>query len=57
MKDRSNKKNGESETLRTLLAFYYQQMIKNHGAVAKKRFPHTAYGQDPKSETFKKSFP
>jgi hypothetical protein len=40
-----------------MLANYYQEMIKIHGEVAKKRFPHIAYGQDPNSETFKKSYP
>ena len=32
-------------------------MIKAHGKVAEERFPHTAYGQDKNSETFKKSYP
>lgn len=32
-------------------------MIQVHGKVASERFPHTAYGQDKNSETFKKSFP
>jgi hypothetical protein len=32
-------------------------MIQEHGEVAKKRFPHTSYGQDENSETFKKSYP
>mmetsp|Transcript_33677 Transcript_33677/g.52024 ORF Transcript_33677/g.52024 Transcript_33677/m.52024 type:complete len:105 (-) Transcript_33677:2765-3079(-) len=45
------------KTLRTVLAVNYQQMVKVHGETAKNRFPHVAYGQDPNSETFKKSFP
>jgi hypothetical protein len=32
-------------------------MIAKHGKVAEQRFPHTSYGQDKNSETFKKSFP
>lgn len=32
-------------------------MLKKHGKVADKRFPHTAYGQDKNSDTFKKSYP
>ena len=40
-----------------MLATNYQNMIKEHGKVAEARFPHTAYGQDKNSETFKKSFP
>ena len=45
------------ETLRSTLANFYQKIVKMHGDVAKRRFPHVAYGQDPNSETFKKSFP
>jgi len=45
------------ETLRTLLANNYQELLRMHKDVAKARFPHVAYGQDPKSETYKKSFP
>lgn len=47
----------EKKTLRTVLAENYQAMLKAHGATAEARFPHTAYGQDKNSETFKKSFP
>jgi len=32
-------------------------MVSKFGETAKKRFPHLAYGQDPNSETFKKSYP
>jgi hypothetical protein len=32
-------------------------MIKTHGKVAETRFPHTSYGQNKNSETFKKSYP
>lgn len=39
------------------MAEFYQDMIRNHGETAKKRFPHVAYGQDPESDTYKKSFP
>jgi hypothetical protein len=54
----SNRKNGqERKTLRSILAENYLKMIKVHGDTAKARFPHLAYGQDPNSETFKKSFP
>lgn len=54
----SNRKNGEErKTLRSILAEYYLEMVKIHGETAKHRFPHLAYGQDPNSETFKKSFP
>ena len=53
-----NRQKGEAtKTLRTILAEFYNEMVKLHGVVAKKRFPHVAYGQDPTSETFKKSFP
>ena len=56
MKDRASQK--KPETLRSLLAYYYQQLLSGkHKEVAKKRFPHVAYGQDPKSVTFQKSFP
>lgn len=34
----------EKKTLRARLAEFYQDMIKRHGDVAKKRFPHLAYG-------------
>ena len=34
----------EKKTLRTRLAEYYNEMVKRHGDVAKKRFPHMAYG-------------
>ena len=54
---KSNMDPKEKKTLRTRLAEYYNEMVKKHGEVAKKRFPHLAYGQDPNSETFKKSFP
>jgi hypothetical protein len=50
-------KASEKKTLRSTLAEYYNEMVKLHGTVAKARFPHLAYGQDPNSETFKKSFP
>lgn len=46
------------KTLRRLLAENYQAMINGeHGDVAKRRFPHIAYGQDPNSDTFKQSYP
>lgn len=32
-------------------------MLQKHGDLAKERFPHISYGQDPNSKTFKKSFP
>lgn len=32
-------------------------MLKAHGALADQRFPHTAYGQNKESATFKKSYP
>lgn len=32
-------------------------MLKTHGELANERFPHTAYGQNRESETFKKSYP
>jgi len=32
-------------------------MMKAHPIIGALRFPHTAYGQDKNSETFKKSFP
>ena len=32
-------------------------MLKAHGALADARFPHTAYGQNKESATFKKSYP
>ena len=52
-------KDSERETLRTKLAGFYQLMINHeeHGAIAKKRFPHIAYGQDVNSKTFKQSYP
>ena len=45
----------EKKTLRTRLAEYYNDMVKRYGDVAKKRFPHMAYGQDPNSETFRRN--
>ena len=47
----------EKKTLRTTLAANYHEMIKEHGEVAKQRFPHISYGQDVNSETFKQSYP
>ena len=47
----------DKKTLRTVLAENFQEVVKAHGKVAEARFPHTSYGQDPESETFKKSFP
>jgi len=35
----------------------YQAMLKEHGDIARARFRHIAYGQNPNSETFKKSYP
>lgn len=35
----------------------YQTMVEKHGDVAKNRFPHLSYGQDPNSESFKNSYP
>ena len=32
-------------------------MLKAHGKLADDRFPHTAYGQNKESATFKKSYP
>lgn len=32
-------------------------MLKAHGKLANERFPHTAYGQNKESATFKKSYP
>lgn len=32
-------------------------MLKAHGELAEQRFPHTAYGQNKESATFKKSYP
>ena len=32
-------------------------MLKKHNPLANERFPHTAYGQNKESKTFKKSFP
>jgi hypothetical protein len=55
MRTRANKES--RETLRTILARNYREMIEKHGEVALKRFPHISYGQDVNSETFKKSFP
>lgn len=60
MSDRSKQSKGDKrETLRQKLAQYYHGLIKdeNMGDVAKRRFPHISYGQDPESETFKKSYP
>ena len=42
MKNRNQ--GGQRKTLRTILAEYYQDLIKAHGELAKKRFPHVAYG-------------
>ena len=39
------------------MAENYQAMRAAHGEVAEARFPHTAYGQDKNSDTFKKSYP
>ena len=50
-------KGEEKKTLRTELAENFQAMIKKFPKLAGARFPHTAYGQDKNSETFKKSFP
>lgn len=50
-------KGKEKKTLRTVVAENYQAMLVAHGKVAEARFPHTAYGQDKNSETFKKSYP
>jgi hypothetical protein len=58
MKERSKlDSDADKKTLRTILAENYHHMIKQHGVVATRRFPHLTYGQDPKSETFKKSYP
>jgi len=60
MSDRSKQGKGEKrETLRQKLAHYYHELIKDEemGSIAKERFPHISYGQDPESETFKKSYP
>ena len=37
-------KTKEKKTLRSMLAEYYIEMVKIHGEVGKKRFPHLAYG-------------
>ena len=50
-------KGKERKTLRTVVAENYQAMLAAHGKIAESRFPHTAYGQDKNSETFKKSYP
>ena len=53
-----NRKEGKSnKTLRTVLAENYQAFVYKFKERAEKRFPHTSYGQDKNSETFKKSFP
>ena len=59
MEGRGKLKEGlPKKTLRRLLAENYQAMINGeHGEVAKKRFPHIAYGQDVNSKTFKQSYP
>ena len=63
MSDRTNKKNTDKKTLRVKLAEYYHDMVnpskqrKEFVDKVKERFPHITYGQDVKSETFKKSFP
>jgi len=50
-------KGEDKKTLRNVLADNFQKMMAEHGKLAEARFPHTAYGQDKNSETFKKSFP
>lgn len=60
MSSRSKQSKGEKrETLRQKLAQYYNALISDEemGSLAKQRFPHISYGQDPESETFKKSYP
>lgn len=63
MSDRVNKKSSDKTTLRVKLAEYYHGMVdstKQKDDFVKKvkeRFPHISYGQNVKSDTFKKSFP
>ena len=63
MSDRANKKSDEKKTLRVKLAEYYHEMVDSKKQKqefvdkVKERFPHISYGQDIKSETFKKSYP
>lgn len=63
---RDRKDGKSSKTLRTVLAESYQAFLREFNkpisrdspvTLAEQRFPHTAYGQDKNSETFKKSFP
>lgn len=53
----SNRDKKEKLTLRAVLARNYHELLTNFENLTKDRFPHTSYGQDVNSETYKKSFP